>query len=429
MTEPRWPVAAPVRLGMVALAVGFAGAMGWAALAEIHGAVIAPGSVEVESRRQAIQHPDGGVVAAIPARDGERVEAGAPILMLDATELAAEKTLLARQWREARARVDRFAAEARPAGALTFRDADAARADAELAAVLAGERTLFEAGRETLERTTAQLAERVAQTDAYLEGVKVQAEALRRQLALTKREARDREGLLEKGLISRPEVSRLQREEARLEGELGELEADAARARSARASYEIERLRMLAERRREAQAELREAQPREANLAERVQIVETRLSRLTLRAPMAGVVHGLKVFTIGGVIPAGGEVAMIVPDGVPLVLRVRVEPGQVDEVREGQGVTALFPAFNVRTAPEFAGRVRSVSADALADEIGARYYAAEIVLDPDSEAEARALGIVPGMPVDAFIQTRPRTPLAFLLDPFTDYLRHAFREE
>ncbi len=425
-----WPTRGPVRLGLLVLGIGFAGALGWAAVAEIHGAVIAPGSVEPESRRQAIQHPDGGIVAALPVRDGARVAAGAAILELDATELAAEKALLWRQWQETRARIDRLGAEARSGDTVAFRDADAAADAPAVAALLADERGLFETGRELLMQTVAQIRERKTQTATWIKGLRLQQEAVGNQLTLVEAEARDKQRLLEQNLIPRPEVSRLLREVARLKGELGRLEAEAARGRSTLASYEIERLRLLAGRRETALNEMRTLQPREAELAERLQVVETRLARLVLRAPMAGVVHGLRVFTVGGVIPAGAEVATIVPEGVPLVLRVRIEAGQVDEVRVGQEVTVLFPAFNLRSAPEFIGRVGTVSADALVDEAtGARYYTAEIALNAESGAEALARGIVPGMPVEAFIRTGARTPLAFLLDPFTDYLRHAFREE
>ncbi len=425
-----WTTGGPVRLGLLVLAVGFVGALAWASVAEIHGAVIAPGSVELESRRQVIQHPDGGVVAALPVRNGERVEAGAAILELDATELAAERALAVRQLQEARARIDRLSAEARSEERLVFRDAAAATDNPVLAALLASERTLFENGRELLEQTLAQIEERKTQSAALVEGMRVQWEATRDRLALVGAEARAKEGLLERNLIPKPEVSRLLQEEARLRGALGELKAEIARGRSTRAAYEIERLRLLAERREKAQGELRALQPREAELAELLRVAETRLSRLVLRAPMAGVVYGLRVFTVGGVIPAGAEVAAIVPEGVPLVLGVRVDAGQIDEVRAGQEVTVMFPAFNLRSAPEFTGQVRTVSADALVDEAsGARFYTAEITLGAESEAEARARGIVPGMPVEAFIQTRARTPIAFLLDPFTDYIRHAFREE
>ncbi len=433
MTEPKrktWSVGGPMRLGLLLLVVGFVGVLAWASAVQIHGAVIAPGSVEVESRRQAVQHPDGGIVAALPVREGARVEAGAAILELDATDLASEKALLMRQLQEVRARIDRLSAEARASEKVVFRDAAAAVNDPVLATLLADERTLFETGRESLLQTVKQISQRKASTVAFIEGLRLQLEAARDQQALVGLEARAKEKLLERDLIPKPEVWRLLRDEAEFKGALGKLNAEVAQGRSMIASYEIERLRILAERREKAQGELRELQPREAELAERLRVVETRLSRLVLRAPMAGVVHGLRVFTVGGVIPAGAEVATIVPEGVPLVPRVRVDASQIDEVRAGQDVTVRFPAFNSRTTPEFTGQVRTVSADALVDEAsGVRYYTAEITLSGESEAEVRARGIVPGMPVEAFIRTRARTPLAFLLNPFTDYIRHAFREE
>ena len=425
-----WSASRPVRAGMLILAVGFAGALAWASVAEIQGAVIAPGSVEVESGRQSIQHPDGGVVVSIPVRDGESVRAGAPILELDATELTAERALLVRQLREVRARIDRLSAEASSADQPVFRDAALVEGDPALAGILADELTLFGTGRELLERTLEQIGQRVAQAGALVDGLRLQLVATRDQLTLVGAETRDQETLLEKGLVRRAAVTQLLREEASLRGRVGELEAEIARGLSTRTSYGIERLRLLAERREKALAGMRELQPREAELAERLGVVETRLSRLVLRAPMAGVVLGLGVSTVGGVIPAGAEVAAIVPEGVPLVLGVRIDAGRIDEVRVGRNVTVVFSSFSIRDAPEFTGRVRTISPDALVDETtGARFYTAEIVLDERSEAEARARGIVPGMPVEAYIQTRARTPIAFLLDPLTDYVRHAFREE
>ncbi len=426
----KWSASRPVRSGLIILTIGFVGALAWASVAEIRGAVIASGSVEVESGRQVIQHPDGGIVAAIRVRDGERVDEGAAILELDATELASEQSLLVRQSREARAQIDRLSVESGGGEQLVFRDQNLAENDPVVKTLLTEERTLFDTGRELLAQTVAQIEERKVSTASYIEGMKLQLAATQDQLDLIESEVRDKEALLEKAMIARPEVLRLLREKARLRGVVGEMKAEIAQGQSAIASYEFERLRILSGRREKAQAEMRALQLREAEITERLRAIETRLSRLVLRAPMAGVVHGLRVFTVGGVIPAGVEVAMIVPDGVPLVLSVRIDPGQIDEVQPGQDVTVIFQSFNTRTAPEFIGRVRTVSADTIVDEgTGLSFYTARVVLDEPSEEAARVRGILPGMPVDAFIQTRARTPVDFLLDPFVYYIRHAFREE
>ena len=256
-----------------------------------------PGNVGVATRLQAVQHPDGGLVAALRVRDGERVAAGAAILELDASELSSEEAVVTRQLHEARARIDRLSAEARSQDALAFRDGRAAMDSPVLAALLAAERRLFETGRETLIKTLGQIGERKTQTAAYIDGLQRQIEAVGDQLELIGAEARDKQSLLDRKLIKRSEVSRLRREEARLKGDLGRLQADVARARSAIASYEMERLRLLAERRERAQGQMRELQPREAELAERLRVIERRLSRRVLRAPMAGVVHALEAAT------------------------------------------------------------------------------------------------------------------------------------
>ena len=426
----KWSTARPMRKGLTILAIGFVGALTWASIAQIRGAVIASGNVEVESGRQAIQHPDGGMVAGIWVRDGERVDEGAAILELDSAELSSERSLLVRQFREVRAQVDRLSVEAGTGEELVFRDEKLATNNAVVKKTLAEERTLYDTGRELLMQTIAHIDERKVSSTVYIEGIKLQLEATQDQLALIETEARDKEALLAKNMIPRPEVLRLLREEARLRGVIGEMKAEIARGQSTSASYEIEKLRTLAEQREKAQSELHALQLREAEIAERLRVIETRLSRLVLRAPMAGIVHSLRVFTVGGVIPAGAEVAAIVPEGLPLVLNVRIDPGQIDEVHAGQDVTVVFQSFNTRTAPEFIGRVRTVSADTVVDEVtGLRFYTARVVLDAPSEEAARVRGILPGMPVDAYIQTRVRTPVDFLLDPFVDYIRHAFREE
>ncbi len=424
---PGWGVKGPVRASLLVLAVGVVGALTWAAGVEIHGAVIAPGQVAVAAGQQVIQHPEGGRVTAIAVRNGTRVAAGAALLELDATVLSAEQAVLDRQWRAVRARVDRLDAEARAADAVVFRDASAAADDPAWAAVLAAEREGFALGRAAQTEMRAEQAQRRAATEAYLAGRQRQLAAIREQLILLEAEIHAQTRPHELPPAPRGPGARLRREAARLYGVRGQVEADLAQGQRTLAADERGQQRLWAERRAQAQAEWLMEQAREAGLAAQRRVVADRLARRVLRAPLAGVVHGLRVETVGGVIPAGAVVATIVPEEGPLVLRSRVAAAQIDEVRVGQAVTVRFPAFSRRTASEFAGLVHTVSADALDEEAGGdRYYMAEITL---SGAAARSAGLVPGMPGEAFIQTRARTPLAFLLDPLTAYLRHAFREE
>jgi HlyD family secretion protein len=422
--------------GLLVLGLGLGGFAAWALVTEIHGAVLAPGEVAVEARRQAIQHPDGGLVAALHVKEAQAVAAGTPILTLDGTELAAQRVLTLRERAETLARIDRLLAEVRNGQSVTYRPELAAKAGKmadeieSLPHILSEETSLFEARRATLEQTTAQLTERTVQTGALIGGRSLQLTATREQLALIREELDAQEDLLGKGLTQKTRVLALRREAAQLSGQVGELEASIAEARSSIAGFKVERLRLEAEFREEAQAELRTLQPKEAELGERLRVIETQLRRLVLRAPMAGTVLGLQANTVNGVIPAGQEIAAIVPRDTPLVLMVEIDPRQIDRVHQGQPARIRFPNFDQRTTPEVDGTVLSVSADAITEPTtGRRFFRAELTLAPGAAGRLNNQILHPGMPVEALIQTDTRSPASFLVKPLADYLAYAMREE
>ena len=437
MTKPAqskniWSPRKPILIGTAAILLGVGAFGAWAAVTEINGAVVAGGLIQVAERRQQIQHPFGGVVSEIPVRDGQRVKAGDTIIRLDDTELKAQATLLARAVFEAQARLDRLNAEVLNKENLVFRGGLLAQAstDANLKSVLDDEKKLYVTRRDGVLQTTKQLTERKAQTEAVIGGRERQLEAGKAQLALINDELIGAEGLLKKKLIEVSRVSGLRREAARLLGSIGELEAGIAEARSSIAGYEIEKLRYLSNWSEQAQGELRTLQPKEAENRERLVVIETQMKRLSLTAPMDGVVYGMKIFTIGGVVPAGGEIAAIIPDDAKLVFSVRVEPTQVDRLVIGEPVIVRFPSFNSHTTPELDGELRYISADVLSDpNTGVSYYTAEVVLKPGALEKLGNKTLLPGMPVETFIQTGARSPLSFMIKPFTDYIDYAFREE
>lgn len=432
MKNPQWSPRRFLFRGVLTLVLGLGGFAVWSVLAQVNGAVVASGQVSIEARQQAIQHPDGGLVVMLHVRDGSRVAAGDPILTLDGTDLIAQRAVLQRQLIEILARLDRLAAELRQQDAVSYRQEllDMESVLPDLASVLQAESLLFAARRATLDQTDAQLAERQVQSQAIVAGRLGQLDASQRQLAQIQDDLAAQETLLERGVISNARVSELRREAARLDGSIGELIAGIAEARSGIAGFELEKLRQRALFQEAAQGELRELQPREAEIRERLRIVDARIGRLVLRAPMSGSVLGLRVHTVGGVVPAGAEIASIVPTDVPLVLSVEIDPGQIDRVSVGQEASIRFPNFNASTTPEVFGQVTTVSADAFSDQsTGRRFFVAELSLN---EGAADLLGDVvlhPGMPVDAFIQTDVRTPASFLLKPVADYWAYAMREE
>jgi HlyD family secretion protein len=431
LDAPRWPGGRYLATGCLALVFLVGGLGSWSAVAEISGAVIAPASVEVEGNRQVVQHPTGGVTAEILARDGDRVEEGDVLLRLDGEKLVSEFAVVEAQYHEILARKGRLAAERDGAEEIAFAPdlvASAARAPA-IAALLAAETQQFEAHVRALEEEASALRERIVQIGRQIEGMEAEGAAASEQAALIAREIESQDALFAKGLTRQSDLLAPQRELARLRGLEGQVAASTAESRAKIAEIEIEILRLGTERRRDAIAELRELEYREIELRERRTVLREELARLNLRAPATGIVYGSTADTLRGVIRAAEPVMFIVPEEMPLVVRARVEPTDIDNVRPGQPAILRFPAFNARTTPEVEGVVASVSADAIQDDrTGETYYRAEIRLVEDAEAAIDGLALLPGMPVETFIQTEPRTPLSYLVKPITDQFARAFRE-
>jgi len=426
-----WSVRRPLLTGLVAMSLLLGGFGAWAVLSELSGAVIANGRIEVDRNRQAIQHPEGGVVADLLIGEGDRVAAGDAILRFAPGQLSRDLAVASSQLFEVRVRRARLEAERDGASAITFPQAlvDRAAADEELADLLRGQENLFAARVETLTRETEQLRGRITQIRAQIAGLDAQDTALAEQLALVEADLERQQGLLERGLIQSDPILRLQRDAAQLRGSLGELEARKAEAAERVIETELAIVQLGNARREEAIAQLREIRVTEEELRQRVNDLERRVGDLDLRAPVAGRIIGLRVFGPQSVVRAADPVAFLVPEGRPLVITAQVPAIHIDQVFVGQDVTLRFPAFDMRNMPDLVGQVSQVSADVLTDEVtGLNFYRAEIVLGEGEVARLAPRQLLPGMPVEAYIRTQDRTPLAYLLEPFTAYFNRAFRE-
>ena len=426
-----WSGRRHVVLALIGFLVLLGGFGTWAAMANISGAIISPGRVAVESNRQVVQHPDGGVVAAILVREGDRVEAGDPLLQLDPVPLASERRIRGDQLHEVAARIARLEAERDGAETLAFPDAlvAAAETDAEAADMMLGQRNLFDARREAMDREIEQLGRRKAQIGNQVDGIAAQQEALDLQLGFLGEELEAQESLLTRGLTQAPRVLALRREDARLLGQAGEFTAAVAELDGEATQMDLEVLKLRTRAREEAIAELRDLQVRRVELAEQVRALDGRLSRLVVTAPLGGVVLEMSVFAERSVIRPADPILYIVPQDRPLVIQTRVDPIHVDQVYPGQPVTLRLPTFDARTTPELFGTIVRVSPDALTDEAtGATYYQAEALPDPGEAAKLGDQVLLPGMPVEAYLRTEDRTPLAYLVKPLADYFNRAFRE-
>lgn len=431
MTPPTWSARSALWLGYATIVLLLAGFGGWGALTHIQGAIVAPGQIEVEQNRQIIQHPDGGVIESLHVTEGQKVAAGDLLLRLDGSALTSELAIVQGQLVELQARRARLEAERDDAAAVTLPPAltDSAKTNPEMAEQIDGQLKLFAARLDTHSRQIEQLERRSEQTTAQTEGIDAQITAAGLQLDSLREELADQKDLLARGLAQSSRVLALQREEARLMGMAGELTANRAANEGRKTEIGLEILRRAAARREDASQQLRDIGSQELELAERRRALAERIDRLDIRAPVAGVVLGLHLTTPRAVLRAAEPVLSIVPQDRPLVIQAQISPLHIDEVHVGQRVRLVFPAFSARTTPELFGTVALVSPDALTQEsTGQTYYRAEILLADGEMAKIPDQTLLPGMPVEAFIQTTNRTPLAYLLQPFTNYFAKAFRE-
>jgi HlyD family type I secretion membrane fusion protein len=426
-----WPIRGAMALGLAVTLAVLAGLVLWGAGASISGAVVAPGIVEVEQHRQVVQHPDGGVVARIAVADGASVAAGDLLLSLDGSLLESELAIVEAQYLETLARRGRLEAERADLDRITFPPALLAADPSGPGPQLAeGQQQLFAARRATLSQSLEQLDTQARQVEDEIAGIDAQIAAGRRQAALIGADLSDQQSLLDRGLAQRSRVTALGREAAQMDGDLGAMQARRAAARTRLSELEVMKLRLRAELRERAEAELRELGPRELELAEHRRALRERASRLAIRAPVAGIVHNMQVTTPRGVIRPAEPLLWLVPQDRPLLVAVRVPPMMVDVLTPGQEVALRVAAVSARHTPEISGRLERVAPDVLVDEMTrSPYFRAEVSI-PLAEVDRLApLALLPGMAVEAYIRTGERTPLDYLTKPLTDYFARAFRED
>ncbi|MDB5660790.1 MAG: type secretion rane fusion protein HlyD family [Cypionkella sp.] len=429
---PAWSARRPVILGLVTVALLIFGFGGWSLTTEIDGAIVAGGQLEVEQNKQIVNHPDGGVVAEIAVKEAQAVKAGDLLIRLDGSLLQSELSIVEGQLFEMLARKARLEAERDDKDAPNFSGeiADLAKTRADVAEQIEGQRNLFFARKESLARQGDQLVKREGQITSQIEGIDAQIDALKQQLALIQQELTAQQTLLDKGLAQSSRVLELERNKASLQGSMGELISSKAQAEGRGTEIDLEVLRLAAVRREEASTQLRDLGPQALELVERRRALIERIARLEIRAPVSGLVLGLQVTSPRSVLRAAEPVLYIIPQDRPLVITAQIQPIHIDEVHVGQHVRLAFPAFSARTTPEIFGHVATISADALVDQrTQASYFRAEILLDEGELAKLKTQTLLPGMPVEAFIETGARSPMSYLLKPFTDYFKMAFREE
>jgi HlyD family secretion protein len=417
--------------GIIAVLVTF-GIGGWASTTELSGAVIGQGVIIVDSSVKKVQHPTGGVVSELHVKDGDRVKAGDILVRLDETQTLANATIITKSYDELLARQARLEAERDAADQVTFPDALLDRAQdskSEAARAVAAERSLFELRRLARNGQKAQLKERGAQLRDEIRGYTGQVEAKHKEVDFVHQELEGVRQLWQKKLVPITRLTALERDTARLEGERSQLTGLIAQAKGKISEIELQTIQIDQDLRTEVGKDLIEARSKISELSERKIAAADQLNRIDIRAPQNGRVHQLAVHTIGGVISPGEPIMLIVPDNDTLAVEVKISPRDIEQVYVGQSAFMRFAALNQRTTPEIEGDVSLVSADLTQDQrTGMGYYTVRVSLKPQEVAKLGDAKLVPGMPVDVFIQTPGRTALAYLIKPLREQAERAFKE-
>jgi HlyD family secretion protein len=421
-------------IGVAMIAVLFGGFGGWATTSELAGAVIASGTVIVESVDKKVQHPTGGVVKEILVHDGSTVEEGQIVVRLDDTVTRSSLGVLRSQFDENTARRARLLAE-RDGATLVFPEATMARRnEASIATAISGEEKLFASRLAARAGQRAQFRERISQSNEEIRGVSAQQAARVKELELISEELTGVTELYGKNLVTISRFNALQRDKTRLEGERGQSIAEIARARAKISEVELQIIQVDQDFHTDVLKDLREMDGKIAELTDKMVGAEDQLKRVDIRAPRSGLVHALSVHTIGGVIGNGETIMSIVPLGDDLIVEAKVMPNQIDQLAEGAPAVVKINAGNQRTMPELHGNLIHVSADSTRDPQAANaasaqtYYLARVSLPKSEISRLGEFHLLPGMQAEIFIQTSARTPMQYLLKPLREQVAHAFRE-
>lgn len=404
------------------------GCGGWAATAKLNGAVIAQGTVTVDQNLKEVQHRDGGIVAEIAVKQGDLVKAGQTLLRLDDTASRAELSIVRAQLIELLVRRARLMAERDGLDRIEFpKEVHALSPD--IAMVLRDETRLFDGNRFTRKSQAEQLDLAIAQTGEEIRGLEARRAAKTEETDLLGLEREKVVYLFNKGLTDGSRVHALNREWARINGEKAEIEASIARANVRITDSRLQIIALDQNARTDAQRELRTLDAKISELNDRRTVIEDRLSRTELRAPLTGRVNELSVFTLGGVITPAAKVVTLVPEDAKLRVEAKVAPTDIDQVQHGQRARLRFSAFNRNTTPELEGVVAQISPATIRDPVnGTMSYVVEVRIEDDL-SKLGSYELVPGMPVEVFISGADRTALAYLAKPVVDHFNRAFREQ
>lgn len=416
-----------VIVGFVFGALLIGGAGGWAATAKLAGAVISPGIVIVDQNLKSVQHRDGGIVSEIGVEIGNQVDAGQVLFRLDDVQTKAELSIVEAQSNELIARRARLMAERDGLMEIAFPPHYTTKSDA--AAFALAEIRMFQGQMANRESKKQQLELGIDQVNLEIVGLANQRDAKMEDIALVEVEYSRVDKLATRKLIGSDRVFSISRDRVRLHGELGEVDSATARAGTRSSELRLEILAIDEAARTEAQRELSLVEARLQELGERAAAMRDRLSRTDIRAPISGTVNELNVHTVGGIISPAEILATIVPINAKLKVEIRLSPVKIEQVATGSPARLRFSAFNQRTTPELLGKVAYIAPATIMDRsTGETYYVGHVEVLPGELAKLGDSAMLPGMPVEVYVQTEERTVASYLAKPVLDQFNRAFRE-
>jgi HlyD family secretion protein len=403
----------------------------WAATTQISGAVIAPGNVVVDSNVKKVQHPTGGIVTEVRARDGDRVKVGDLLVRLDETVTRANLSIVSNNLDQLIAQKARLEAERDGLPDVPVPKELASRMDdPDVARIMESAKKLFSLRQAARVGQKDQLSKRIEQLKEELVGYEAQERAKAREIELIEKQLAGARELYAKKLMPVTKFTEIERDATRLQGEHGVLLATMAQIKGKISETELQILQVDRDANSDIGKEMREVDTRIGELIERHVAAEDQLRRVEVRAPGSGVVDQSSVHTVGGVIAPGETIMLIVPDQDSLKVEARVSPQDIDQLHLGQSVALRFSGLDQRTTPVINGTLSHISPDTTVDpKTGQRYYTVRISLDPKQIARLGSVKVVPGMPVEVFVQTGDRSALSYLLKPLDDQLSRAFKED
>ena len=423
-------LARTIVLGFAIIALCVGGFASWASLAPLRGAAVASGSVIVDTKRKSIQHLEGGIVREILVRDGDKVKADQVLMRLDTTQASAVQQQVTSRYNAAVALVARLTAEEGGDTDISFpQSLRAHRDDPEVAKLMGGQLAIFKAKLDELNSQTQILEQRRAQAAEEIRGVDAQVKAQREQLRLIGEEITTKSTLYDKGLVTKPQILQLQRQQAEIDGAMNQNLATIARAKQNIQETQMRISELRTNRINDASREHGEALKDLFEFAEKMRAAQDVVARTVVRAPLDGTVMGLAVHTVGGVVAPGSTLMEIVPSADQLTVEAKVAVRDIESVHAGLPAQVRLVAYNQRQTPTVDGRVSWISADRVDDEkAGLAYYTARIEVDHGQLAALDNVRLYPGMPVEVMILGNARTVLDYLLAPINQTFARAMRE-